>query len=98
MKDKTSIVIGATKSVTPSHINYKTRLPIHCVDRNAGAVCGPTANSRAIVRTTLSTCQDVDLAHEGVFYWRERANYVADGNHYEVARWMMVRLSSIDDA
>ena len=96
MNEKRAVVIGA--GIIGCAIAFelqKKGCRVTCVDRNAAVGCGSTANSCAIVRTCYSTFQGVALAYEGVFYWRDWANYIADGQHSDLARYIECGMTQI---
>ena len=96
MRDKKAVVIGA--GIIGCAIAFelqKKGCRVTCVDRHPAVGCGSTTNSCAIVRTCYSTFQGVALAYEGIFYWRDWANYVADGKDSELARYVECGMTQI---
>jgi len=96
MRDKKAVVIGA--GIIGCAIAFelqKKGCRVTCVDRHPAVGCGSTTNSCAIVRTCYSTFQGVALAYEGIFYWRDWANYVADGKDSELACYVECGMTQI---
>ena len=65
-------VIGANIGFELAKSGYQTLI----VDKLPASGYGSTANSCAIIRTHYSTWAGVAMAYEGVFYWRNWADYL----------------------
>lgn len=65
-------VIGANIGFELSKAGYRTLN----IDKLPASGYGSTANSCAIIRTHYSTWAGVAMAYEGVFYWRDWAEYL----------------------
>ncbi len=58
------------------------------IDRLPAAGYGPTANSCAIIRTHYSTVEGTAMAWEGLFYWRDWADYIGVADEAGLARYL----------
>jgi len=65
-------IIGANIGFELSKAGYRTLN----IDKLPAAGYGSTGNSCAIIRTHYSTWSGVAMAYEGIFYWRDWANYL----------------------
>ena len=65
-------VIGANIGFELSKAGHRTLI----IDKLPASGYGSTANSCAIIRTHYSTWAGVAMAYEGVFYWRNWAEYL----------------------
>ncbi len=74
-------IIGANLAFEMSKAGYRTLN----VDKLPAAGYGSTANSCAIIRTHYSTRAGVAMAYEGLFYWKEWADYLETGDERGVA-------------
>ena len=74
-------IIGANLAFEMSKAGYTTLN----VDKLPTAGYGSTANSCAIIRTHYSTWAGVAMAYEGLFYWKEWADYLETDDERGVA-------------
>ena len=66
-------VIGGAVALELADRGYKTLT----VDKAATAGAGSTINSCAIVRFSYSSVEGINLAWEGMHYWKDWAGYIA---------------------
>lgn len=77
-------VIGANIGFELAKAGYRTLN----VDKLPAAGYGSTANSCAIIRCHYSTRAGVTMAYEGVFYWREWADYLEAEDERGIAEYI----------
>jgi len=77
-------IIGANIGFELSKAGYRTLN----VDKLPAAGYGSTSNSCAIIRTHYSTWAGVAMAYEGLFYWRNWAEYLAVDDPRGLARYL----------
>jgi sarcosine oxidase subunit beta len=74
-------IIGAATALELSRKGLRTLN----VDALPAAGYGSTSNSCAIIRTHYSTLEGTALAHEGYFYWKDWAGYLAAEDEHGLA-------------